>query len=109
VLSGVPMVAWPLYAEQRMNAVVLSENVGVALRLRVRTDDELVGREQIAAAVRELMEGEDGRAERRRTGDLQQASDLACAPDGSSRRTLDEVVGRWTAGALGKVSVVSSS
>ncbi|XP_066385595.1 hydroquinone glucosyltransferase-like [Miscanthus floridulus] len=109
VSSGVPMVAWPLYAEQRMNAVVLSENLGVALRLRVLTDDGLVGREQIAAAVRELMEGEDGRAVRRRTGDLQQAADLAWARDGSSRRTLEEVVGRWTAGALGKVSVVSSS
>ncbi|CAD6251282.1 unnamed protein product [Miscanthus lutarioriparius] len=68
VSSGVPMVAWPLYAEQRMNAVVLSENVGVALRLRVRPDDGLVGREEIAAAVQELMEGEDGRAVQRRTG-----------------------------------------
>jgi hydroquinone glucosyltransferase len=95
------MVAWPLYAEQRMNAVVLSENVGVALRLRVRPNGELVGREEIAAAVRELMEGEDGRAVRRRTGDLQQAADLAWAPDGSSRRTLQEVVRRWKVGAVG--------
>ncbi|XP_066325516.1 hydroquinone glucosyltransferase-like [Miscanthus floridulus] len=109
VSSGVPMVALPLYAEQRMNAVVLSENVGVALRLRVRPDDGLVGREEIAAAVRELMEGEDGSAVRRRTGDLQQAADLAWAPDGSSRRTLEEVAGRWKAGAVGETFVVSSS
>ncbi|PWZ26667.1 UDP-glycosyltransferase 72B1 [Zea mays] len=105
ISSGVPMVAWPLFAEQRVNAVDLSEKVGVALRLRVRPDDGLVGREEIAAVVRELMEGEDGRAVRRRTGDLQQAADLAWAPDGSSRRSLEEVVSRWKAGAIRRAAV----
>ncbi|XP_039786644.1 UDP-glycosyltransferase 72B1-like [Panicum virgatum] len=65
VASGVPMVAWPLHTEQRTNAAVLSESVGVALRPRA------------ARAVRELMEGEKGRAVRRRTGDLRQAADAA--------------------------------
>jgi hypothetical protein len=30
VASGVPMVAWPVDAEQRMNATVLSESEGMA-------------------------------------------------------------------------------
>ncbi|CAL5022932.1 unnamed protein product [Urochloa decumbens] len=102
VATGVPMVAWPLYAEQRMNAAFLSEGAGVALRLRAGRDDGVVvGREEIAAAVRELMEGEKGRAVRRRTGDLRQAADMAWAPEGSSRRVLEEVAGRWKAAALG--------
>ncbi|KAJ1278730.1 hypothetical protein BS78_04G101100 [Paspalum vaginatum] len=96
VSSGVPMVAWPLHAEQQANAVVLSENVGVALRLRARADG-LVARGEVAAAVRELMEGEDGRAVRRRTGDLQQAAAWAWAPEGSSRKALEEVAGKWKA------------
>ncbi|KAL6629621.1 hypothetical protein ACP70R_029386 [Stipagrostis hirtigluma subsp. patula] len=101
VAAGVPMVAWPLYAEQRMNAVVLSENVGVALRLREGADG-LIAREEIAAAVRELMEGEKGRAMHRRAGDLQQAVARTWAPEGSSRRAMEEVAGKWKAAALAK-------
>ncbi|KAL6629622.1 hypothetical protein ACP70R_029387 [Stipagrostis hirtigluma subsp. patula] len=101
VAAGVPMVAWPLYAEQRMNAVVLSENVGVALRLREGADG-LIAREEIAAAVTELMEGEKGRAVRRRAEDLQRSAAQAWAPNGSSRRALEEVAGKWKAAALVK-------
>uniref|UniRef100_J3LB90 Uncharacterized protein n=1 Tax=Oryza brachyantha TaxID=4533 RepID=J3LB90_ORYBR len=32
VSSGVPMIAWPLYAEQKMNATILTKAVGMALR-----------------------------------------------------------------------------
>lgn len=99
VSSGVPMVAWPLHSEQCINALVLSENAGVALRLRVRAADGLVGREEVAAAVRELMEGENGRAVRRRMGDLQQAAASAWAPEGSSRQALLEVARKWKAAA----------
>ncbi|CAL5022937.1 unnamed protein product [Urochloa decumbens] len=100
VAAGLPMIAWPLYAEQRTNAAVLSENVGVALRLRPRADG-LVGREEIAAVVRELMDGKEemGRAVRRRAGGLREAARRACAPGGSSWRMLEEVAGKWKAAA----------
>jgi hydroquinone glucosyltransferase len=62
VASGVPMVAWPLHTKQRTNAAVLSESVSVALRPRTARADGLVGCEEVATAVRELMEGEKGRA-----------------------------------------------
>ncbi|PVH65916.1 hypothetical protein PAHAL_1G103200 [Panicum hallii] len=103
VASGVPMVAWPLYAEQSMNAVLLSENVGVALRPRATRADGLIAREAIAAAVRELMDGgEKGRTVRLRAGELQQAVVRACAPEGSSWQMLQEVAGKWKAAALGR-------
>jgi hydroquinone glucosyltransferase len=59
MVAGVPIVAWPLHAKQRMNAAVLSsESVGVALRPRAREDNgAVVRREEIVSAVRELMEG----------------------------------------------------
>ncbi|KAL6888987.1 hypothetical protein ACP4OV_010013 [Aristida adscensionis] len=101
VTAGVPIVAWPLYAEQRMNAVMLSENAGVALRLRAQEVDGLIAREEIAAAVRELMDGEEGRAVRRRAGELQRAATRAAAPEGSSWRALEDVAGMWRA-SLGK-------
>ncbi|CAL9203613.1 unnamed protein product [Musa hybrid cultivar] len=60
VVHGVPMTAWPLYAEQRMmNALMLAEGRKVALRAK-EDNDGVVRREQISAAVRELMEGEGG-------------------------------------------------
>ena len=32
VRPGVPLIAWPLYAEQRMNAIMLNQGLKVALR-----------------------------------------------------------------------------
>lgn len=33
VLNRVPMVAWPLYMEQKINAFMLLEELGVAVRV----------------------------------------------------------------------------
>ncbi|RCV04688.1 hypothetical protein SETIT_1G021000v2 [Setaria italica] len=96
VASGVPMVSWPLDAEQRMNAAVLSESAGVALRPARRPRGRRAGR---ARGDRGGGAGADGAGEGRavlwRTGDLRQAADKAWAPEGSSRRALEEVAGRW--------------
>lgn len=107
VSSGVPMVALPpRAAEQRMNAVILEQSVGVALRPRVREDHQIdanggvVARDEIAAVLKELMEGDKGRYVRRQAGDLQQAAALAWTPEGSSRRALEEVAAAWKS-ALG--------
>ncbi|XP_051230904.1 UDP-glycosyltransferase 72B1-like [Lolium perenne] len=95
VQSGVPMVALPLGAEQRMNAVILEREVGVALRPPAR-EDGVVVRDEIAAAVKELlMDGEKGRFVRRRAGDMQQEAARASLPEGSSRRALEEVATKW--------------
>ncbi|TKY70479.1 UDP-glycosyltransferase 72E1 [Spatholobus suberectus] len=53
VLNGVPMVAWPLYAEQKMNAFVLSEEAEVAVR--VAEEEGVVRREEVAELVRRVM------------------------------------------------------
>uniref|UniRef100_A0A0E0CIH1 Glycosyltransferase n=1 Tax=Oryza meridionalis TaxID=40149 RepID=A0A0E0CIH1_9ORYZ len=101
VAAGVPMIAWPLHAEQTVNAVVLEESVGVAVRPRAREDDvgggAVVRRGEIAAAVKEVMEGEKGRGVRRRARELKQAAGRVWSPEGSSRRALEEVAGKWKA------------
>ena len=38
----VPMVAWPLFAEQRLNAVMLADGGGAAIRLPERKDKETI-------------------------------------------------------------------
>uniref|UniRef100_A0A453T477 Hydroquinone glucosyltransferase n=1 Tax=Aegilops tauschii subsp. strangulata TaxID=200361 RepID=A0A453T477_AEGTS len=71
--TGVPMVAWPLFAEQRLNAVMLlSERVGLALWKRppLGKDRAVVPREELTALVRELMEGEKCVVARKMVGHL---------------------------------------
>lgn len=51
VLNGVPLIAWPLYAEQRMNAFMLNQDVKVALRPKA-DENGVVGREEIEREVK---------------------------------------------------------
>jgi hydroquinone glucosyltransferase len=94
VAAGVPMLAWPLYAEQRVNAVMLSsERMGLALR--PREEDGVVPREEVAAAVTELIAGEKGAAARGKAQELREAAAEAWAPNGTSRKVFKAVAGKW--------------
>ncbi|XP_073293770.1 anthocyanidin 3-O-glucosyltransferase 5-like [Primulina huaijiensis] len=70
ITSGVPMIAWPLYAEQRLNATMLVEELGVAVRPEVLPTKKVVGREEIEKMVRTLMVHKDGQAMRDRAKQL---------------------------------------
>ncbi|XP_051149872.1 hydroquinone glucosyltransferase-like [Andrographis paniculata] len=96
LVHGVPMVAWPLYAEQRMNATMLVEEAGVAARVSAASaavGGEVVGREEIARVVKAVIEGEEGKAMRRRAQELKETARAAAEDGGASDR--------WLAGVLG--------
>lgn len=84
ITSGIPMIAWPLYAEQKMNATMLSEELKVAVTLDVLTTKKVVGREEIERMVRVLMEGEEGKAMREKVKALKESADKAISIKGSS-------------------------
>uniref|UniRef100_A0A5B7C3V9 Glycosyltransferase n=1 Tax=Davidia involucrata TaxID=16924 RepID=A0A5B7C3V9_DAVIN len=91
IVHGVPLIAWPLYAEQKMNALMLSEDLKVALRPKV-DENGLVGREEIAKAVKGLMEEEEeGKKLRSRMKDLKDG----LREDGSSMKSLSELANKW--------------
>uniref|UniRef100_A0A6N2N2J1 Glycosyltransferase n=1 Tax=Salix viminalis TaxID=40686 RepID=A0A6N2N2J1_SALVM len=92
VVSGVPLIVWPLYAEQKMNAWMLTQDIKVALRPKA-SGNGLIGREEIANVVRGLMEGEEGKRVRNRMKDLKEAAArvLLSTEDGS----LSELARRW--------------
>ncbi|XP_028753445.1 hydroquinone glucosyltransferase-like isoform X2 [Neltuma alba] len=94
VQKGVPIIAWPLYAEQKMNAVLLTDGLKVALRPKVN-ENGIVEREEIAKLVESLMEGEKSEAIRKRMKDLKIAAANAVKEDGSSTTTLSQVALRW--------------
>ncbi|XP_054784580.1 LOW QUALITY PROTEIN: hydroquinone glucosyltransferase [Prosopis cineraria] len=93
VVNGVPLVAWPLYAEQRMNAVMVTQDVKVALR--PKASEGVAGRHEVAKVVKDLMEGEEGKKLRYRMKDLKEAADKALSENGSSTKYISELATVW--------------
>ncbi|KAG1335169.1 UDP-glycosyltransferase 72B1-like [Cocos nucifera] len=97
IVKGVPLIAWPLFAEQRLNALLLNEDVEVALRSKVG-ESVLVQRDEIASVVKRLMEGEEGKRLRKRAEELSHVAARSLGQEGSSVRALSEVVREWMDG-----------
>nr|Q6VAA7.1 RecName: Full=UDP-glycosyltransferase 88B1 [Stevia rebaudiana]AAR06919.1 UDP-glycosyltransferase 88B1 [Stevia rebaudiana] len=92
VVFGVPMVAWPLYAEQKMNRVYLVEEIKVALWLRMSADG-FVSAEAVEETVRQLM---DGRRVRERILEMSTKAKAAVEDGGSSRVDFFKLTESWT-------------
>ncbi|KAL5540293.1 hypothetical protein UlMin_042776 [Ulmus minor] len=90
VSCGVPMVAWPLYAEQKMNRVYLVEEMKLALAIK-ESEDGFVSSGELEERVRELMESENGRELRERALVMRDAAITAMKDGGSSRVALTKL------------------
>lgn len=90
VENGVPMVAWPLYAEQKMNAFMLSEELGVAVRV-AEEGGGVVGREQVAEVVRRVMVDKEGVGMRKKVKVLKLSGEKALCMFGSSHHSLSKM------------------
>ncbi|GLJ47384.1 hypothetical protein SUGI_1000180 [Cryptomeria japonica] len=85
VSHGVPMIAWPLFAEQKMNRVILVKQIQVAISLRTESNG-FVRREEVQIAVRELMEGQEGRKARKKMKVLKDKAKIALMEGGSTMK-----------------------
>ncbi|KAK7350426.1 hypothetical protein VNO77_09060 [Canavalia gladiata] len=95
VVHGVPMIAWPLFAEQRMNAALLTNGLKVAVRPKV-DESGLVKREEVAKVIKRIMELGDERLEmRERMKELSVGADAALGEHGSSKRALSSLALKW--------------
>ncbi|MED6224835.1 hypothetical protein PIB30_087958 [Stylosanthes scabra] len=94
VVNGVPLIAWPLYAEQKMNAVLVTEDAKVALRPKI-SESGLVEREEIANVVKCLMEGEEGKKVRHRMKVLKEAATKTLGENGASTKNIVELINKW--------------
>ncbi|KAK7303222.1 hypothetical protein RJT34_14124 [Clitoria ternatea] len=90
VCCGVPIVAWPMMAEQFLNARMVEEELGVGLR--VERGDGFVKREEVRKKVRELMEGEKGTRVREKVRELADEARKAVEEGGSSWCTLNALL-----------------
>ncbi|XP_044968849.1 anthocyanidin 5,3-O-glucosyltransferase-like [Hordeum vulgare subsp. vulgare] len=91
VMAGVPMLAWPLYAEQRMNKVFLVEEMQLAVAMEGYVK-EMVEAREVAAKVRWLVDSDGGRELRQRTLAAMRQAKEALDDGGESRTALLHLV-----------------
>ncbi|ESQ48281.1 hypothetical protein EUTSA_v10020674mg [Eutrema salsugineum] len=92
VCAGVPMVAWPLYAEQRFNRVVIVEEIKIAIPM-VESETGFVSSMEVEKRVREIVE--EGPV-RERTKAMKNAAELALTETGSSHTALTVLLQSWS-------------
>jgi len=88
------MIAWPVFAEQKMNKILLVNDFKIAIEAKMDSDG-FVRREEVERAVRELMEGEGGVTVRERARELKEKAMAALAEGGSSYKAMAEAVSEW--------------
>nr|VVV75336.1 unnamed protein product [Nymphaea colorata] len=99
--AGVPMLTWPIIADQTANQKMVVDELGAGILTvapieRVRVG--VVERETVRGRVVELMLGEEGRRARARAMEIGCAAKRAVGPSGSSRTSLRSMIGhlrRW--------------
>ncbi|KAK6152906.1 hypothetical protein DH2020_012545 [Rehmannia glutinosa] len=94
ITSDLPIIAWPLYAEQRLNATFLAEEVGVALRPRVLPTKEVVKREEIESLVRRLMEHKEGQVMRDKVKKMKISAMEGLKNGGPSYKSMCELLSK---------------
>ncbi|KAI9081602.1 hypothetical protein K1719_036488 [Acacia pycnantha] len=94
ITNGVPMVAWPMYAEQKMNAAALTEELGVAVRVEKKGGDKgdvVVERKEIERAIRKVMVEEGGVCMRERVKEVKHSAKMALSEGGSSFNSFHQL------------------
>nr|UYE91549.1 putative glycosyltransferase [Anoectochilus roxburghii] len=105
IVAGVAMIAWPMYAEQRMNKVFLVEEARLAVEMR-GYKNELVRAEEVEEKVRWLMESEGGKELRARAAAAGESGREAMREGGASYEDVLEVVRAITIANGGGVPAV---
>lgn len=95
VCAGVPMLAWPMLAEQPLNARMVVEEIKAGLRVETfdGTLNGFVKWEGLVKMVKELMEGEMGKEVRKKVKEVAEMAKMAMEENkGSSWKTLDLLI-----------------
>ncbi|KAH7688221.1 Flavonol 3-O-glucosyltransferase protein [Dioscorea alata] len=92
MVAGVPVLTWPMIAEQALNERMIVDELGAGLRLRKVGADGVVKREEIKDGVRELMVGDKGKRVRKKMEELGRMAMEAVEDGGSSHKSLSELI-----------------
>ncbi|KAL2505156.1 UDP-Glycosyltransferase superfamily protein [Abeliophyllum distichum] len=94
ICAKVPILAWPMMAEQPLNAKMVVEEIGIGLRVETSdgSTNGFVKWEKLEKVVKELMEGEMGKELRNKVKQIGGAAAEAMAEGGSSWNALNELI-----------------
>ncbi|KAH7850587.1 hypothetical protein Vadar_000240 [Vaccinium darrowii] len=94
VCAKVPILAWPMMAEQHLNARMVVEEIKVGLRVETSNGSVrgFVKSEGLKKTARELMEGEMGIEVRKNVKEFGEAAKKAVEEGGSSWHTLNKLI-----------------
>ncbi|CAL5042128.1 unnamed protein product [Urochloa decumbens] len=92
--AGKPLLAWPMIAEQHLNARHVANILGVGVRVAVKAGGGVVDRAHVEEKVRELMDadGKAARGMRERVAAAQRAAKAAVSAGGTSAVALQDLV-----------------
>ncbi|EYU18465.1 hypothetical protein MIMGU_mgv1a006002mg [Erythranthe guttata] len=85
--GGLPLICWPFFADQQTNCRYSCVEWGIGFEI-----DTDVKRDDVAAAVREVMDGDKGKKMKERALELKRKAEEATAPGGSSYVNLDKLI-----------------
>lgn len=93
---GVPIVAWPMYAEQHLNAFLLVRELGIAVELTMeylydfgeRKVNMVVMAEDVERGIRRMMEKKEGMEVRKKVKEMSRLAKKAMEIGGSSNESL---------------------
>ena len=94
ILNAVPMIAWPLFAEQHMNASLLEIQVGVATRIKIGPH-RFITKEEIASAIHRVMEGQEAERMMKRASELREKSLYDLSKVGCTTQALAQIADTW--------------
>lgn len=90
IWHGIPILAWPQNADQKINADLVARSmVGIWEKSWGWGGKEIVGEEEIAQKIRELMEN---KLLRKQAGEVRDKARSAVGPQGSSKNQLIELI-----------------
>jgi hypothetical protein len=89
---GVPILTWPIYAEQQLNAFKMVRELGLAMEMRLdyRSGGDLVMAEEIERAVSRLMDG--GIEVRKKVKEMGEMARKAVMDGGSSFTSIGQLM-----------------
>ena len=94
VVHCVPIIAWPLFVEQEMNAILLTDVLKVAVRPKA-DENGIIRREEIAKVTKRVVKGNESLEMRKRIKDLSDAAAIALSENGSSKKALSSLTQKW--------------
>ncbi|CAL4894531.1 unnamed protein product [Urochloa decumbens] len=99
VTAGVPLLCWPLYAEQRVNKVFVVEEARLGVEMAGYGAETAVAAEEVESKVRWVMGSEEGRALRGRAEVAKERALEALEQGGTSHNDLLEFLRGFDGGA----------